>query len=156
MLREPIAGELLRLGDVGGRHLRGNLVNVLDRIMITLSTREVEPHERLDIVRRHVLALGVHDAWVPLRVGIFLLGRPAIPLHRLDVVLRDALGSIIDQAGVILSDGKALLGRPAKPPCGLGVVLRDALTKEVHGTEFVLSLGRSCSAAMRYHFAAPA
>jgi hypothetical protein len=75
MPREPIAGELPRLGGVGGRHLRGNLVTVLDCIMITLSTREVEPHERLDIVRRHALALGLHDAWVPLRVGILLLGR---------------------------------------------------------------------------------
>ena len=67
VLRPPLdEGQLLRLGNVGGRHFLGNNVAVFCGVLVALACREVIPFVRLYVVLRHPPALVVHEAEVVL------------------------------------------------------------------------------------------
>ena len=72
----PLSCQLLRLGDLRGRHLRSDQVAVPDRAFATLFfrtrrnvRREAKPLVRLYVVQRHTLAASVHHAEIILCLG---------------------------------------------------------------------------------------
>ena len=59
--RLPLACELLRLGDLRWGHERCDILSICCRILVTLRSRQVEPHKCADKVFRHAPALGIHE-----------------------------------------------------------------------------------------------
>src|SRR5262247_4374207 len=92
LLRLPVARELLRLGELLGRHLARHLVAALGggepaRRLVEARGGEIEPHVRLHQALLHALAARIGEAEIVLRLAVALLGRALIPACRLVVVL---------------------------------------------------------------------
>ena len=91
--------------------------------LIALRGRQVEPHVCADVILRHALAIGVHDAETVLRIGVALVGGEAKPLQGLGVVLRHP--SAIAYMRPRLNCARRRLDRQrGDTTSGLGVVLR--------------------------------
>ncbi len=123
MLRHPIAGHALGLGDLVGGHAFGDYLSAVLRLFVTLRDRKAEPHVRGDVVLRNAFANGVGNAEVVLRLGITLLGGSTVPLHRLSIVLRHALAVGVQDAEVELRRGIPVFGGHAIPLRRFGIVL---------------------------------
>jgi len=129
--RLPFAGKLLRLRDLLGRHLRGDLIPISFRVSVPSGRGQVEPHVRGDIVLRDAKAKNVHEPETGLSVSAALIGRLAIPTRRSRMVLRDAQAVGVLEPELVLSEGVALLGRLAKPTRRTRIVRRDDYPKQV-------------------------
>ena len=131
MCSHPFARQPLRLDDLSGRHLGGNVIALFDRSLasvvahfdrhfargiVSARHRQVEPHMSADIVLRHSLAVGVHHAEVVLRAGVALVGSLAKPCDGLRVILGHSLAIGISQAVVDRAGAARRLPRPSPRP----------------------------------------
>ncbi len=73
-LRLPLPRHALCLGKLVRGHPLAGSVAVPEGLVVALRGREVEPHVRQNVVLRHALACGVHDAEVGLGVGVAMVG----------------------------------------------------------------------------------
>src|SRR6266436_6240502 len=87
--RLPFAGQFLRLRDLLGRHLRGDLIPISFRVSVPFGRGQVEPHVRGDMVLGDAKAKNVHESETGLSAGAALIGRLAIPSRRSCMVRRD-------------------------------------------------------------------
>ena len=74
MLRHPLTGHALSLGDLVEGHELGHYFTAFLRFLKTLRSRKGEPHVRGNVVLRHPPASGEHGAKVGLRRGFALFG----------------------------------------------------------------------------------
>ena len=126
MCREPVARQLLGLGDLLWCHELGDNVAGLCRFNVALGGSQVEQHVCLNVVLVHALAVAVPHPEVVLVIGEALISSFAIPLRRLNVVLRYALAQVVHVPEGGLGVGTALLGGLALPGDRLNIVLRYA------------------------------
>src|SRR5271165_2364374 len=142
-LRLPLSRHPLGFGDLSGRHLGGQYLAVLGRLLASFGIFcaggcQVEPHMGRDEVLQYALTFVIYPAEVVLRDGVPLVRGLTKPDHGLCVVQHDALAISVHHAEVVLRNGGPLIGSFAGPDEGLCIVLRHALAVGVHHAEVVL------------------
>ena len=111
MLRDPLAKSPLGLGELFASQILPDYLFVALRSLISLVSRETEPHIGEDQVRRDAVTMGVHESKVGLGKSIPLVSRPALPAYGLGIVLEDAFTPAIHHSKVELGYSIPLLGR---------------------------------------------
>jgi hypothetical protein len=112
----------LRFGNLGRRHLSGEIIAVSRRVRISVSCSQAVPHEGLDQVQGAALTVGKLDAEVELRDRFPLSGGFLLPLACFDEIPWNAVSVLIERTERELRPGVSLLGKRSPLTQGCCVV----------------------------------
>ena len=80
MLAPPFHRKALRFANLGGRHQRLSIFDILRRLAVRCGCK-TEPHIGKDQVYLNAVTFGVNEAEIVLGRGMALIGRKSIPLR---------------------------------------------------------------------------